>query len=103
MASASDNPSVAGEHPGVALPPTCTSCTCLAPDVRQIGHDLDVRDVLEGSVRRMGDQVEVNAQLVDTENGTHVWADRFNTDRRNLADAQSEITGRLAHTLVHEI
>ena len=68
-------------------------------DVRQIGNELDVRYVLEGSVRRMGDQVEVNAQLVDTENGTHVWADRFNTDRRNLADAQSEITGRLAHTL----
>jgi adenylate cyclase len=68
-------------------------------DVRQIGHDLDVRYVLEGSVRRMGDQVEVNAQLVDAESGTHVWADRFNTDRRNLAEAQNEITGRLAHTL----
>jgi TolB-like protein/DNA-binding winged helix-turn-helix (wHTH) protein/Tfp pilus assembly protein PilF len=68
-------------------------------DVRQIGRDLDVRYVLEGSVRRMGDQVEVNAQLVDTEGGTHVWADRFNTDRRNLAEAQNEITGRLAHTL----
>ena len=68
-------------------------------DVRQIGHDLDVRYVLEGSVRRMGDQVEVNAQLIDAESGTHVWADRFNTDRRNLAEAQNEITGRLAHTL----
>jgi TolB-like protein/DNA-binding winged helix-turn-helix (wHTH) protein/Tfp pilus assembly protein PilF len=70
-----------------------------AVDVRQIGHDLSVRYILEGSVRRMGDQVEVNAQLIDTENGTHVWADRFETDRRNLAEAQSEITGRLAHTL----
>lgn len=68
-------------------------------DVKQIGHDLDVRYVLEGSVRRMGDQVQVNAQLVDTETGVHVWADRFDTDRRNLAVAQSEITGRLAHTL----
>ena len=47
----------------------------------------------------MGDQVEVNAQLIDAESGTHVWADRFETDRRNLAEAQSEITGRLAHTL----
>ncbi len=70
-----------------------------AVDVRQIGHELDVRYVLEGSVRRMGEQVEVNAQLIDAGSGTHVWADRFATDRRNLAEAQREITGRLAHTL----
>ena len=72
-------------------------------DVKQIGHDLDVRYVLEGSVRRMNDQVEVNAQLLDTDSGSHVWADRFNTDRRNLAEAQSEITGRLARTLNLEL
>ncbi len=68
-------------------------------DVRQIGQDMDVQYVLEGSVRRMGEQVQVNAQLIDVEGGTHVWADRFETDRRNLALAQSEITDRLAHTL----
>ncbi|HEY2620673.1 MAG TPA: winged helix-turn-helix domain-containing protein [Acetobacteraceae bacterium] len=70
-----------------------------AVDVRQIGHELDVHYVLEGSVRRMGEQVEVNAQLIDAGSGTHAWADRFATDRRNLAEAQREITGRLAHTL----
>ena len=74
-----------------------------AVDVRQVGHELDVRYVLEGSVRRMGDQVEVNAQLVDTDRGAHVWADRFETDRHNLAEAQSEITGRLARTLHLEL
>jgi adenylate cyclase len=74
-----------------------------AVDVRQIGHELDVRFVLEGSVRRMGDQVEVNAQLVDTDRGAHVWADRFETDRHNLTEAQSEITGRLARTLHLEL
>ena len=68
-------------------------------DVKQIGHDLGVRYVLEGSVRRLGDQVQVNVQLIDTERGAHLWADRFETDRRNLAQAQSEITGRLARTL----
>jgi tetratricopeptide (TPR) repeat protein len=41
----------------------------------------------------------VNVQLIDAESGAHVWADRFDTDRRNLAEAQSEITGRLARTL----
>ena len=72
-------------------------------NVRQIGRDLDVAYALEGSVRRMGDQVEVNAQLIETDNGTHVWADRFQTDRRNLAAAQSDITGRLARTLHLEL
>ena len=68
-------------------------------DVKQIGRDLGVRYVLEGSVRRLGEQVEVDVQLIDAESGAHVWADRFNTDRANLAKAQQEITGRLAHTL----
>jgi TolB-like protein/class 3 adenylate cyclase/Tfp pilus assembly protein PilF len=68
-------------------------------DAKQTGRDLGVRYVLEGSVRRTGDQVEVNVQLIDAESGAHVWADRFDTDRRNLAEAQSEITGRLARTL----
>jgi adenylate cyclase len=70
-----------------------------AVDAKQIGRDLGVRYVVEGSVRRGGDQVLVNVQLIDTESGAHVWADRFETDRRNLAEAQSEITGRLARTL----
>jgi adenylate cyclase len=68
-------------------------------DVKQVGRDLGVRYVLEGSVRPLGEQVEVNVQLIDTESGAHVWADRFDTDRTNLATAQQEITGRLAHTL----
>jgi adenylate cyclase len=68
-------------------------------DVKQIGHDLGVRYVLEGSVRRLGDQVQVNVQLIDTERGAHLWPDRFETDPRKLAQAQSEITGRLARTL----
>jgi len=72
-------------------------------DVKQLGRDLGVHYVLEGSVRRLGDQVQVNVQLIDTESGAHVWADRFETDRRNLAEAQSEITGRLARTLNLEL
>jgi adenylate cyclase len=72
-------------------------------DVKQLGRDLGVHYVLEGSVRRSGDQVQVNVQLIDAESGAHVWADRFDTDRRNLAEAQSEITGRLARTLNLEL
>jgi adenylate cyclase len=71
--------------------------------VKRIGRKLGVRYVLEGSVRRAGDQVRVNVQLTDAESGAHRWADRFDTDRDNLAAAQDEITGRLAATLNVEL
>ena len=75
----------------------------IAVDVKQLGRDLGVRYALEGSVRRLGDQVQVNVELIDAVTGAQVWADRFDTDRRNLADAQNEITGRLARTLNLEL
>jgi TolB-like protein/class 3 adenylate cyclase len=68
-------------------------------DVKQIGHDLGVRYVVEGSVRRTGDQVQINVQLIDTESAAHLWADQFDTDRRDLANAQAEIIVRLSRTL----
>jgi TolB-like protein/Flp pilus assembly protein TadD len=70
-----------------------------AVDVRQISHDLAVRYVLEGSVRRSGNRVHVNVQLIDGASGSHVWADQFDTERADLAQMQSEITGRLAVSL----
>jgi TolB-like protein len=72
-------------------------------DVKQIGRELGVRYVLEGSVQRAGDQVRMNVQLIDAEGGAHVWADRFETNRSNLAEAQREITGRIAHALNLEL
>ena len=57
----------------------------------------------KAAVRRVGDQVRVNVQLVDGESGAHLWADRFDTNRANLAQAQDEITGRLARTLNLEL
>jgi len=72
-------------------------------DAKQIGRELGVRYILEGSVRRVGDEVRVNVQLIDGENGAHLWADRFDTDLANLAAAQDEITGRLARALKVEL
>jgi len=72
-------------------------------DAKQVGRELGVRYVLEGSVRRFGDQVRINVQLVDGESGAQLWADRFDTDRADLAQAQDEITGRLARTLNVEL
>jgi len=68
-------------------------------DVKQVSRELGVRYVLEGSVRRSGGCIRINVQLIDGETGGHLWAERLDTDRRNLAEAEDEITSRLARTL----
>ena len=55
-----------------------------AVDAKQIGRELGVRYVLEGSVRRSGNQVRVNAQLIDAETVAHLWAERFDGDTGDL-------------------
>jgi adenylate cyclase len=69
----------------------------------QIGHELGVGYVLDGSVQRSGDHVQVNVQLIDAESGAQLWADRFASDRTNLVKAQNEITGRIARSLNLEL
>jgi adenylate cyclase len=71
--------------------------------VKQIGRELGVRYVLEGSVRRLADKIEVNAQLISTETGAHVWADRFDGDRSKLGQLQVEFVSRLANSLGVEL
>jgi TolB-like protein/class 3 adenylate cyclase/Tfp pilus assembly protein PilF len=68
-------------------------------DVKQVGKNLGVRYVLQGSEQRSGDRVRVNAQLIDAETGGHLWADQFDADRANLLQMQDEIVTRLAHAL----
>jgi adenylate cyclase len=72
-------------------------------DAKEIGKELDVRYVLEGSVQRDGNRVRVNAQLIDAESGTHLWADRFEEDIADLFKLQDEIVARLANTLGYEL
>jgi adenylate cyclase len=72
-------------------------------DAKQIGKDLGVRYVLEGSVRRLGEKIEVNAQLISTETGAHVWADRFDGERSRLGELQVEIVARLGRSLDVEL
>src|SRR4051794_6433533 len=59
-------------------------------DTKQIGRELRVRYVLEGSVQRSGKQVRVNAQLIDAETDAHMWAERFERDTADLFDLQDE-------------
>jgi TolB-like protein/class 3 adenylate cyclase/Flp pilus assembly protein TadD len=72
-------------------------------DAKQIGRELGVRYVLEGSVRRSGNQVRVNAQLIDAPTNTHLWAERFDHDIGDLFAIQNEITGRIANSLGWEL
>ncbi|SDJ53071.1 TolB amino-terminal domain-containing protein [Bradyrhizobium sp. Rc2d] len=72
-------------------------------DIKQVGRELNVRYVLEGSVRRDGDQVRVNTQLIDAETGAHIWADRFDKDRADIFKMQNEVTARIAGTLNLEL
>ena len=72
-------------------------------DTRQIGHELGVRYVLEGSVRRSGNKIRVNAQLIDAETDAHLWAEQFDGEMGDLFALQNEITSRLANALGAEL
>lgn len=69
-------------------------------DVRQIGADLGVTTLLEGSVRREGRRMRVTAQLIDTESGFHLWSANFDRDVDDLFAVQDEIAGAIAAELV---
>jgi adenylate cyclase len=72
-------------------------------DTKQVGRELEVRYVLEGSVRRSGNQTRINAQLIDAEADVHLWAERFNSDTADLFALEDEITSRIAVALNIEL
>ncbi len=72
-------------------------------DAREIGKELGVRYVLEGSVQRDAGRMRVNVQLIDAESGKHLWADRFDKPLADLFEMQDEIVARLANQLGTEL
>jgi TolB-like protein/Tfp pilus assembly protein PilF len=70
-----------------------------AIDVRTIGREFGIRYILEGSVGRVGTQVQANAELIDASSAAAIWADRFNTEVTNLLDLYDAVTGRIATSL----
>jgi TolB-like protein len=72
-------------------------------DVKLIGRELGVGYVLEGSVRRLGNHVRVNAQLIDADTDAHLWAERFDGDIGDLFALQNEVTSRIAVALDLEL
>ena len=66
-----------------------------AVDVRQVGRELGVRYVLEGSVRKAGNRLRITGQLVEAANGVHLWADRFDGDLADIFELQDQITSQV--------
>ena len=77
-----------------------------AVDVKQVGRELGVRYVLEGSVRKAGSRIRIAGQLIDAETGAHLWADHFDGALENMFDLQDQVTssvvGAIAPMLQHE-
>jgi len=71
---------------------SCFTYKGRAVDVKQVGRELGVRYVLEGSLRKSGNRIRVTAQLVEAETGNHVWAERYDRDLANIFAVQDEIT-----------
>jgi len=74
-----------------------------AADVQQIGRELGVRYVVEGSVRKAGNRVRIVSQLIGTETGAHIWADRYEGDLRDIFALQDEITERIVAAVEEKV
>jgi adenylate cyclase len=71
--------------------------------VQEVGRDLGVRYVLEGSVRKAGGRVRITAQLIDAATGHHLWAERFDRDLADIFEVQDEVTSRIVATLAGKL
>jgi adenylate cyclase len=76
-------------------------CRGAAADLGRMARELNVRYIVEGSVQRRGERIRISAQLIDTETGSHVWADRF--DRPDLFKVQDEVVRTIVGTLVGRV
>src|SRR4029453_16698848 len=74
-----------------------------AIDIKQVGRELGVRYVLEGSVRKAGERVRIAGQLIDSTTGTHLWADRFEGKLEDVFDLQDQVATSVVGELVTEV
>ncbi len=70
-----------------------------APDLRKVAHELGVRYLIEGSVRKGGERIRINVQLIDGATGQHIWAEVYNRDLADIFEVQDEITSHVAATI----
>ena len=71
-------------------------------DIRQVGRDLNVDYALEGSVRKEADQIRITAQLIDTQTGKHVWAERYDKAGKDPLALQDEVTAKIVDAMTGE-
>jgi adenylate cyclase len=74
-----------------------------SPDMRQVGLELGVRYILEGSVRRAGDRVRISAQLIDAVTGAHRWAERYDRELKDVFAVQDEVSRAIVAILVAHV
>jgi TolB-like protein/class 3 adenylate cyclase len=74
-----------------------------AVDIKQVGHELGVRYVLEGSVRKANGRMRITGQLIDSATGTHLWADRFDGKLEDVFELQDQVTASVAGELVTQV
>src|SRR5262249_17218036 len=74
-----------------------------SPDVRQVGRELGVRYVLEGSVRKAGNRLRITAQLIDATGGAHIWADRFEGALEDVFALQDEVTVKVVAAIAPRV
>src|SRR5207253_5164614 len=74
-----------------------------AVDVKQVGRELGVRYVLEGSVRKAANRVRITGQLIDTTTGAHLWADRFEGGLEDIFDLQDQVTASVVGAIVPKL
>jgi adenylate cyclase len=74
-----------------------------SPDIRQVGRELGVRYVLEGSIRRAGDRVRISAQLIDAVTGAHLWAERYDRELKDVFAVQDEVSLAIVAILVAQV
>ncbi len=73
-----------------------------SPDIRQVARELGVRYVLEGSVRKAGNRIRLNAQLIEAETNRHVWAERYDRTLEDVFEVQDELTNAINNTLLQK-
>ena len=74
-----------------------------SPDIRQVGRELGVRYVLEGSIRRAGDRVRITAQLIDAVTGAHRWAERYDRELKDVFAVQDEVSLAIVAILLAQV
>ena len=75
----------------------------VAADMQQVARELNVRFIVEGSVRRLGERIRITAQLIDTETGSHIWAEKFDRNAADIFSVQDEVVQTIVSTLVGRV